>query len=531
MKTVAEVLARRLLEAGVRTLFGMPGGGSNLDVLEAAERAGLPFVLSHTETAGALMACAQAEVTGKPGACVATLGPGVASITNGVAHARLDRTPLVVLADGPASTSREMFAHQRIDHGALLGPVVKASVTLDATDADRLVCTALARALAPPAGPVHLDCPSDVASMPAGSRADVETEPDSPPPTRMALPDALLRRARRPVFLAGLGIRCSPDAQHLRSICERRGAPVLVTYKAKGVVPDDHPCFAGVFTHAAIEESFVRSADLIIGVGLDPVELLPRPWTFDAPVAAVGAWPLTGRHVPVAGQATGEIAVLLDALDARLAGATDWEPDEIRAQADRHRAAVRVETAGFAPYAAVEAAARAAGPDARATVDAGAHMFPVTALWPVREPRQLLISNGLSTMGFAVPAAIGAALVEPGRRVIALTGDGGLLICLGELATIARLRLPITVVVFSDRSLSLIRIKQERLGHPTGATAIGDLDWVSLARGFGLPGRRAAGAHELERGLQDAAAGGGPALVAADIDSAAYPETLRAVRG
>jgi len=314
-------------------------------------------------------------------------------------------------------------------------------------------------------------------------------------------------------------------------ICERHGAPVLVSYKAKGTVPDDHPCFAGVFTHAAIEESFVRSADLIIGVGLDPVELLPRPWTYDAPVIVIGEWPPAGPYVPVAGHATGDLTIGLDALDARLGSGTDWDPDEIRREAERHRMTLRIETAGFAPYAAVEAAARAAGPDTRVTVDAGAHMFPITTLWPVREPRQLLISNGLSTMGFAVPAAVGAALVDPGRRVIALTGDGGLLICLGELATIARLQLPITVVVFCDRSLSLIRIKQERLGHPTGATAIGNLDWVSLARGFGLRGWRAASAPELEGGLRDAAAGDGPSLVAADIDPAAYPETLRAVRG
>ena len=204
---------------------------------------------------------------------------------------------------------------------------------------------------------------------------------------------------------------------------------------------------------------------------------------------------------------------------------------EIRAHADRQRARVRVETGGFAPYRVVEAAARAAGPDARVTVDAGAHMFPVTALWPVGAPRDFLISNGLATMGYAVPAAIGAALLDPTRRVVAITGDGGLLVCLGELATLARERLPVTVVVFADQSLSLIRIKQERRGLATDRVALGGTDWPALARGLGLFGARATGADELERRIDEAAASGGPALVEAAVDGAAYGETLTAVRG
>lgn len=531
MPTVADLIVRRFIEAGVRALFGMPGGGSNLDILESAATAGLPFVLSHTETAGALMASAQAEITGAPGACLATLGPGVASLVNGVAHARLDRVPLVIVTDGLPVSARDIYEHQRFDHAALLAPLVKASALVGAVDADRIVRDAVRAAATPVPGPVHLDCPSDVAAMTAAANpSDRPDGPAPPPASRSAIPDTLLGRARRPLIIAGLGVRTPHEAARLRALCERRGAPALVTYKAKGVVPDDHPCFAGVFTNASLEEAFVRSADLLVGVGLDPVELLPRPWTYPQPFVACGPWPIVGRHLPVAAQETGDLAALLDALDERLPGDTAWTAGEIRAQAERQRAAVRVETAGFAPYRAVEAAARVSG-RARVTVDAGAHMFPVTALWPVREPRQLLISNGLSTMGFALPAAIGAALLDRTRRVVALTGDGGVLVCLGELATLARERLPITVVVFSDRSLSLIRIKQERRGHRTSGVTLGDIDWPVLARSFGLAGARATDAAGLERLMEEASAAGGPALVEAAIDPAAYPETLKAVRG
>ena len=530
MPTVSEVIVRCFIESGVRTLFGMPGGGSNLDILESAATAGLPFVLSHTETAGALMASAQAEITGAPGACIATLGPGVASLVNGIAHARLDRAPLVIVTDGLPLAARDVYEHQRFDHAALLAPLVKASALIDAEHADRIVRAAVQAAAVPVPGPVHLDCPGDVAAMttaagPSG-RPDARAQPST---SRPAIPEGLLARARRPLIIVGLGVRTWHEAARLRALCERRGAPALVTYKAKGVVPDDHSCFAGVFTHATLEEAFVRSADLIVGVGLDPVELLPRPWTYPQPFVACGAWPIDGRHLPVAAQETGDLVLLLDALDERLPGDTAWTAGEIRAQAERQRAALRVETAGFAPYRAVEAAARVAG-GARVTVDAGAHMFPVTALWPVREPRQLLISNGLATMGFALPAAIGAALLDRTRRVVALTGDGGALVCLGELATLVRERLPITVVVFSDRSLSLIRVKQERRGYRTGGVTLGDIDWPVLARSFGLTGGRATGAADLERLMEEAAVAGGPALIEAAIDPAAYPDTLKAVR-
>lgn len=534
MTTVADVLVQHLLDAGVRTLFGMPGGGSNLDLLRSAQQAGLPFVLSHTETAGALMACAQAEITRAPGACLATLGPGVASLVNGVAHARLDRVPLVVVTDGLPMADRGTYDHQALDHAACLAPLVKRTVLVDARDDARAATEAIATALAAPPGPVHLDCPSDVASAaPArdegrrpvmATRATVTGAPVNLPTSRLA-------GSRRPLVIAGLGVRTAAEAEGLRALCARRGMPALVTYKAKGVVPDGHPSFAGVFTHAAPEEPFVRSADLIVAVGLDPVELLPRPWTYPQPVVACGPWANDGRHVPVSAQATGNLGDLLAALDERLPTDTAWSPSEIRREADRQRQALRVDASGLAPYRAVEAAARAAGPDARVTVDAGAHMFPIMALWPVREPHQLLVSNGLSTMGFALPAAIGAALLDRPRRVVALTGDGGLLLCLGELSTLGRERLPVTVVVFSDRSLSLIRTKQEARGYSTDAAALGQIDWPTLARSVGVEGVRATDEADLERRIAETVTSEGPALVEAAIDASAYPATLRAVRG
>jgi acetolactate synthase-1/2/3 large subunit len=529
MPSVAEIIVSRLMEAGVRSLFGMPGGGSNLDLIEAAGRAGLPFVLSHTETAGALMACAQAELTGAPGACLATIGPGVASLVNGAAHARLDRVPLVLLTDAIAAPGRDIYLHQRLDHHAVLAPVTKASITIEADRADEAFSQAISEAIAPPPGPVHVDLSPDISrkeTEQAGARAiSARSEPG---PGQFG---ALLSTVRRPLVIAGLGVQSAQDANALRGLCERRGIPALVTYKAKGAVPDDHPLFAGVFTNGAIERAIIDQADLVIGVGLDPVEFLPRPWSYRAPCIAVNRWTLDQRHFPLAGSIEGDLAASLLALEESLPPGSDWHASEIAANARQQREALRAPSGGWAPWQVVDAAAQSSAPDTRVTVDAGAHMFPIMGLWPAREPRQILISNGLSTMGFALPSAIGAALIDPTRRVLALTGDGGLLMCLAELGTAAREKANVTVIVFNDRSLSLIDIKQRKMGYPRAGVALDGIDWKSAAATFGVPAWLARNDDEMARAVEEAAQVNGPALIEAVVDPSSYPETLRVVRG
>ena len=183
------------------------------------------------------------------------------------------------------------------------------------------------------------------------------------------------------------------------------------------------------------------------------------------------------------------------------------------------------------PDQVVRVSAGVAGPDARVTVDAGAHMIPATMLWPVAGANGMLISNGLSTMGFALPAAIGAALLDRSRPVVALTGDGGLLICAGELATAARERLRIVTIVFADRSLSLIRVKQAQRYFADVGMTIGDVDWCALAESLGVAASAAETEQGLERAVAAALAHDGPSLVEARIDPATYADTLRAVRG
>ena len=536
MTLIADRVIQHLRRAGVQRLFGMPGGGSPADLIEAAARAGLPFTLAHTETAAAFMASAQAEITGKPGACLATLGPGATALMNGVANAYLDRIPLIAITDRHSAAVERVMQHQTLPQTDLFAPITKWNGRLTVDDAERALQGAMQAATSLPPGPVHLDISADVTDALAASAAPPPAALDrAPAPSVSALTPTLetaLRGARRPLVLVGLGARALPIALAIRALCERHGLPALVTYKAKGVVPDHHPWFGGVLTNGALERPLMAQADMLIAVGLDPVELLPRPWTFPQQVVSVSAWQLQQVQVPFAVDLVGDVVGWLEVIASLLRAQCDWDTAEVARAAQTQREAMRptAEADRLVPHRVVEIAAQA-WPGMRATVDAGAHMFPVMALWPAREPNGILISNGLATMGFALPAAIGAALLEPVQPVAAFTGDGGLLMCLGELRTAARENLPLRVVVFDDGNLSLIRIKQVQRGYHTDGVSLGAVDWVALGGSLGLTAFRARDESQLARCLSEAATIPGPALIAAEIDPQTYGPTMKALRG
>jgi len=552
---LADVLVERLRAVGTRALFGVPGGGGNLDLIEAARRAGLPFVLTSTETGAAIAAMAQAEVTGRPGACLTTLGPGAASVVNGVACAYLDRAPIAVFTDNSPVGTRH-FSHQQLDQLAMFAPITKWSGRLTSGDDGGGVDRIFQELTSLPPGPVHIDCPGDAfAKRPRESfsaekqpqesfSGSEQTENDSrsyflPENDSRGRFDALVSGARRPLLIVGLGARQGADAAAIRHLCEQRQVPAMVTYKAKGVVPDAHECFAGVFTNGFIERALIGQADLIIGIGLDPIELLPRPWTFVQPIVNINPWLVPTDHVPFAAQWVTDIASAVGAIESHMRP-SEWDLDAVARAVQEQRRLIDVPGTGLTPQRVIEVAARALAAPGRLSVDAGAHMLPATMLWPVAEPNGLLISNGLSTMGFALPAAIGAALIERdattgtgvrARPVVAIIGDGGLLMCAGELLTAAREKLRIMTIVFSDASLSLIEIKQQARQLPPAGVALGAVRWAALAESFGVAGFVASTDDELAAAIDQAAACNGPSLIEATIDRSNYGAMLRAIRG
>ncbi|OGK91715.1 MAG: hypothetical protein A2X51_04155 [Candidatus Rokubacteria bacterium GWC2_70_24] len=543
MPTVADLVVQALRGAGVPRLFGVPGGGSNLDLLEAARAQGLPFVLCHQESAACIMAAVTGELTGSPGAALATLGPGVTASATGLAYAFLDRAPMLLFTDRHPAAALRFTTHQTVDHRGHLGPIVKDSSALGAGSASHETVRALRLALGEPRGPVHLDLPADVAAQECAPGPLDAVAPPLPAPDDGLLDRAaaLIRAARRPLIVAGLGCRIE-DSKWLRAFAEALPAPVLTTYKAKGAIPEPHPLALGVFTGGVLEEPVVSRADLIIAFGLDPVELIPRAWAYGNPVLSLARCPSTapGLRAPGGGayftpalEVVGDLGGILEALAPRLAGAAaaDWDVGWVDRMKRERLAALQVPVPGLAPHRVVQIARDLTPIGAIATVDAGAHMFPVTAYWHAVEPGECLISNGLATMGFALPAAIAAALVHPGRRVLCFTGDGGLMMVAAELETAARLGLPILIVVFDDAALSLIQVKQEQRGHAGTSMQYTGPDFPALARAFGIRAWVARTEAELGSALVAAQSGAGPALIAARIDASGYRRTLEIVRG
>ncbi len=525
---LAGVLARGLATGGVRAVFGLPGGGNNLEVVGAVHSIGLPFVLAHSETAATIMAAVHADLTGAPSAVVVTRGPGAASAVNGAAQALLDRQAIIVLTDSVAARDRSRITHQYVDQRAMFRPVTKATADLGGHEPEQVITDALALAARHPRGPVHLDF--DPSSTEAAQLARDESSDQVTEDTLHAACD-LLRAAHHPVVVLGLGAR--DVVTPVRDLLNGSHVPVLTTYRAKGVIPDHWANCAGLLTGATVESAVLARADVILAIGLDSVELIPAPWVYPAPVVSISSWVDPSDYLPRAVDLVGD----LDQLVAGLSGSLDSEwPAGSGKQFRQAGIALLVEeaepAAGISPQRLIRRVRALAPAGTIATVDAGAHMLAVLPLWETEDRDEMIVSSGLATMGFALPAAIAAALARPNRRIVCFVGDGGLGMVLAELETLGRLNLPVSVVVFNDSRLSLIAVKQvsERHGGES-AVAYCDIAFDRLADGFGISSHTVSTADGLDEAISASLTAIGPSLLDVRVDPSYYPGVLDAIRG
>jgi acetolactate synthase-1/2/3 large subunit len=571
----AAAIVAALARAGTRLMFGVPGGGLNLDVVGAAAAAGMSFVLAHGETAATIMAATCADLTGAPGAVVVTRGPGLASAVNGIAHATLDRLPVVVIADTVPGHQRDRVSHQRLDQAALGRSVAKAALTAGPGHPEPAARLAVQLALAAPAGPVviNMDPGADAVPAMAGAAATGAAPVTGTAPAASAMPvtddapiltsgpaagggalsapragaeaaghglaplAAALRAARRPVLLLGPGALAHAVA--VRDALTGSGIPALHTYRARGIMPDSGAEAAGLVTGGTMEWPLLAASDLIVGLGVDPAEMIPADWDYAARTILVSETSAgaadAGRYF-IGGTA---LAVPLGAAIELIAAhrhRCGWPPAAGRAARTAAMAGLREAARGapglLSPQDVVTTVRAHTPPETIATVDAGAHMLVAMPLWEVDEPHRLLISSGLATMGYALPAAIAAALCAPAVPVVAFTGDGGLGMTLMEIETAVRLRLRVVVVVFNDAALSLIKIKQRPAGHG-GPEAVGyrPASFAAAATAMGSAGAAVSDAAGLASELAAALDRDGPTVIDASIDPAAYPAVMDLTRG
>jgi len=549
----ANLIVRVLNAAGIRHGFGVPSGNV-LPLMEAMRSGGIAFVLTAHEGSAAFAADVTGRMTGLPGLCIATLGPGATNLTTGVGSAWLDRSPLIAitctLPEAQLGRRRQMW----IDHHALFKPITKATLRLRCGEIVATLQQALQLALSEPQGPVHLDLPEDVALAQAIETLAPATETlvqatETPalatgtmramlqhvllppaPETSIADAGALLRAAKRPVAVIGASAMRMRHPLLLRAFVERHQMPFATTLMAKGMIDEDHPLSLGCIERAMrkMQRALIRNADLVIGLGYDAVEAEYEAWIGQVPLLHVD---IERADVDASVRLAHEVVGDLDASVARLAAppaaGNDWPAQSVRQHRDAFHSALRPSVASFAPHQAIDVVRKVLPRAGVLAFDVGAHTHQIGSQWTAHAPRTFLITNGWSSMGFGIPAAIAAKLARPDLPVVCVLGDGCFQMSCGEVAVAQRERLAIPFVVLDDRWLSLIKVKQERSGLPHYGTALAPGDYPTPpAHYFGAPAVGVASAAALERELRKAFAADGPTIIEASVDGAHYSQTV-----
>ena len=528
--TGAAILAALLERQGIDTVAGMPGG-ANLPLYDALGRSPIRHVLARHEQGAGFIAQGMARATGRAAVCLATSGPGATNLLTAIADARLDSIPLVAVTGQVATSLLGTDAFQEVDTYGLTVPITKHNFLVRrAGELLEVVPEAFALALSGRPGPVVLDVPKDVQQETTELSAWPEPGCAAPAPAprreEVARLAAMIAGARRPVLLAGGGIVAAGASEALRALSRRATIPVALTLAGLGTVPADDPLCLGMvgmhgapFTNRALDE-----ADLLVAVGVrfddratgKVAEFCPRARIAHVDVDAAEIGKIKAAELGIAADAGATLRALLGEIEP--AERAEWTA-RLRELRSRHPLRRSAAFGALEPLGLLERAAARLGPDVVVTTDVGQHQMWVAQVWPFARPRQLLTSGGLGTMGFGLPAAIGAALARPATRVVCVTGDGSLLINVQELATLAETGADVTVLLLDNGHLGLVRQQQElfyaRRFHASRFEH--EPDFAAIARGFGVPAVDLAGCGDPFEALDAALDMGGPSLVRVPI--------------
>jgi len=526
--TCAEVLARTLRRAGIDVMFGLPGG-EILDFIEAARREGIRFVLTRHEATAAFMADVTGQIRRRPGVCVSTLGPGAVNMTLGVANAYLDRSPVIAITASLAQSAAPYATHQQLDLNAIYRPFSKQALLLDGEDTEAKVRGVIEAAVALRMGPVHIALPSDIARSPS---RESETGTSAPPSTPAAASAALERvasaiaSARRPVLIVGLDVDPFADTAAVRAFVDSIGVPAFVTPKAKGIISEDHRLFAGVCAGVAgdaLVVEFLESADLLVGVGFEPVES-DKLWHQTLPLVNIGPVSIAAGAFRPRTEAVGDLPTALAWLRERSWPSFDWSAESVARFRDRLDRVLRPASRprGLSGYELTRALRTIFPPETILATDVGSIKSITTQAWTAYEPLTFFESNGLSAMSYSFPAAMAARLQFPDRPILCTIGDGGFSMTLTELETCVRERLHFVTVVYNDSALSLIDVAQQNRGYPTYGVKYGAVDFAAVAAGFGVWSRRVDTIDGLRDALREGMRIDGPVVIDALVDPTEY---------
>ncbi len=540
--TKASDLLVRCLEAeGVSHIFGVPGE-ENADLMMSLMDSEIEFVLCRHEQAAAFMADAYGRLTGRPGVCLSTLGPGATNLVTGIANANMDRSPVVAIVGQAATTRLHKESHQNMDAVAMFKPITKwARSITNAATVPEILRKAFRMAAMEKPGACIVELPEDVAKTRVAGRPMAAAGTRRPAADHKAVAQAvdLIAAAKEPIILAGNGAVRKRAAKQLRRLAHEAGIGVVNTFMGKGAVSLDDPhCLFTVGLQSGDHiNSAIGDADTVIAVGYDLAEYAPEFWNKGKSKNIIHIdfeRAETDQDYPVAVEIVADLADALwqinEALALRAKGKVPLHDIGARAalretiQSDL-AAEANDDSFPMKPQRILADLRRALGPDDIVLSDVGAHKMWVARYYQCYEPNTCLISNGFCSMGFALPGAIGAKVAHPNRRIAAVCGDAGFLMNVQDIETAVRLHLNLVCVIWVDGEYGLIKWKQQnQFDGRHSDLAFGNPDFALLAKSFGMWGRALDGPNQLPAALDEAFTQDGPALIAVPVD---YGENLK----
>jgi acetolactate synthase-1/2/3 large subunit len=533
---VSDLMVRCLEREGVTCVFGIPGE-ENIYLTDALSRSSIRYVLVRHEQAASFMAEMYGRLTGQAGVCSSTLGPGAINLLLGAADANTNSTPLIALSAQVGLNRIYKESHQSVDLVSMFSPVTKwAELVLTPEAVPEMFRKAFKLAQTERPGAVYLGVPEDIedafVSGDLGPLALNIPRPDEPSPSQIERAAAVLNASTRPVVLAGHGAARSESAEELLRFSELLGLPVATTFHGKGVFPDDHPYSLGAV--GFMSRDYVNfgfdEADVIISVGyelqeFDPVRINPKG---DKKIIHLSRVPAeVDAHYDVSVGIQADIGHTLNALAQATTRRFDQgtSGEKIRQLlADELSLGAADDSFPLKPQRVVADTRAVLGRSDIVLADTGAVKMWMARLYPTYEPNTCLISNGLSTMAFALPGAIGAKLAAPDKRVLAVTGDGAFLMNSQELETAIREHIPLAVLIWEDGAYGLIGWKMDlQLGHHV-EVGFSNPDFVAYAESFGARGYRVQAAGDLLPMLTEAMESDTVSVITCPVD---YSENLR----
>ncbi len=536
MSTAAQLIVKCLENEGVSVVFGLPGE-ENIHFLQALASSDIRYVLTRHEQAAAFMAEMYGRVTGRAAVVSSTLGPGAINMQLGVADATTNSTPMVAISAQVGQDREFKESHQYVDLVSMFAPITRWAAGVPTAHAIPemfrkafKVAETERPAAVYLAVPEHIDADEtdyDLAPLPRNV-----VRADAPAPGQVERAVDILRKAKRPVVLAGHGAARSDATAALIRFSDELGIPVANTFHGKGVMPDDHPNSIGTIgfmRHDYVNFGFDR-ADVVIAVGyelqeFDPVRINPQA---DKKIIHIHRFPAeVDMHYSVDVGIIGDISASLNALTDELSGhAYEAEPDIPGSGLLSEEFARGQQDSRYplAPARVVADARAALGRSDVVLVDTGATKMWMARLYPTYECNTCLVSNGLSTMGFALPGALGVKLARPESKVLAVVGDGAFMMNSQEIETAVREKIPLVVLIWEDGGYGLIEWKMDLELGAHYYVKFGNPDVVTYAQSFGAKGYRINSADELLPTLKAALDDDGVSLICCPVD---YSENLR----